>query len=133
MNSLIVIPARLNSTRLARKLLLRETGQPLIQHTYEAACGAQITDQVLVAADDPQIVDVVSAFGGRAELTSRDHQSGTDRLAEIAGRYPDVQLLINVQGDEPEIDPDDIDLAARLNRLSGWPSAQPPGTIATRA
>ncbi len=114
LSCLIVIPARLESTRLERKLLLRETGKPLIQHTYESASGATATDHILVAADDPQIVEAVSEFGGRAELTRSDHSSGTDRLAEIAQRYPEFQLLINVQGDEPEIDPADIDLAAGL-------------------
>jgi len=112
--SLIVIPARLASSRLPNKLLLSETGKPLLQHTYEAAAQSQIADDVLVAADDPQIVAAVQAFGGRVELTSDQHQSGTDRIAEIAERYPDVELFINVQGDEPEIDAADIDTAARL-------------------
>ncbi|MGI9518507.1 MAG: 3-deoxy-manno-octulosonate cytidylyltransferase [Pirellulaceae bacterium] len=114
MKSLIVIPARLESTRLPQKLLLNETGRPLIEHTYESASKAKVTSDILVAADDARIVDAVTGFGGRAELTRPDHNSGTDRLAEIAGRYPDVELLINVQGDEPEIDPADIDLAAGL-------------------
>ena len=94
--------------------MLAETGKPLIQHTYESASGATVTGDILVAADDERIVEAVTGFGGRAELTRRDHSSGTDRLAEIAERYPDVELLINVQGDEPEIDPADIDLATGL-------------------
>lgn len=114
LKTLIVIPARLASTRLENKLLLAETGQPLIRHTYQAAAKSQLGDDILVAADDQQIVDVVKGFGGNAELTSTDHQSGTDRLAEIAERHTDVDLFINVQGDEPEIDPRDIDSAARL-------------------
>ena len=114
MKSLIVIPARLASSRLPNKLLLSETGKPLLQHTYEAAAQSQIADGVLVAADDPRIVEAVQAFGGQVEMTSDQHQSGTDRIAEIAGRYPEVELFINVQGDEPEIDATDIDTAARL-------------------
>ena len=114
MKTLIVIPARLASTRLPEKLLLSETGKPLIQHTYEAAAKSKIADEILVAADDPKIVEAVSAFDGNVTITRSDHQSGTDRLAEIAERRPDVQLFINVQGDEPEIDAADIDLAARL-------------------
>ena len=114
MKSLIVIPARLASTRLPNKLLLSDTGKPLIQHTYEAASKSSIADDIVVAADDQQIVDAVTAFGGNVELTAPDHASGTDRLAEIAERRPEVQWFINVQGDEPEIDTADIDQAARL-------------------
>jgi len=114
LKTLIVIPARLASTRLENKLLLAETGQSLIQHTYQAASRSQLADEILVAADDPKIVEVVNSFGGNACLTSADHQSGTDRLAEIALQRPDVELFINVQGDEPELDAADIDMAARL-------------------
>jgi 3-deoxy-manno-octulosonate cytidylyltransferase (CMP-KDO synthetase) len=127
LKTLIVIPARLASTRLNNKLLLSETGQPLIQHTWQAAIQSQVADDVLVAADDRRLVDAVQSFGGRAELTRSDHSSGTDRLAEIAERYPDVELFINVQGDEPEIDPRDIDRAARLLL------DQPPADMATLA
>ncbi len=113
---MIVIPARLASTRLPNKLLLAETGQPLIQHTYQAAAQSQLANEILVAADDPQIVAAVTAFGGQAVLTRTDHPSGTDRLAEIAALRPDVEWFVNVQGDEPEIDAADIDLAIRLLR-----------------
>ena len=110
----IVIPARLASTRLPRKLLLRETGKPLIQHTYEAAAKATRTSGVLVAADCEEIAGTVRAFGGRVELTSADCASGTDRVAEIARKLPDVDVLVNVQGDEPEISATAIDLAVEL-------------------
>jgi 3-deoxy-manno-octulosonate cytidylyltransferase (CMP-KDO synthetase) len=110
----IVIPARLASTRLARKLLLSETGKPLIQHTYEAAQKASRPAGVLVAADCEEIASVVRSFGGRVELTSPDCASGTDRVAEIARKLPDIDVLVNVQGDEPEISAASIDLAVEL-------------------
>jgi 3-deoxy-manno-octulosonate cytidylyltransferase (CMP-KDO synthetase) len=112
--STIVIPARLASTRLPRKLLLTETGRPLIQHTYEAASRANKPNGVLVAADCEEIAAVVRSFGGRVALTSPDCASGTDRVAEIARQLPDVEILVNVQGDEPEISARAIDLAVEL-------------------
>lgn len=114
LKSTIVIPARLASTRLPRKLLLSETGRPLIQHTYEAASRATRPSGVLVAADCEEIAAAVREFGGRVELTSPDCASGTDRVAEIARQVPDVDVLVNVQGDEPEISARAIDLAVEL-------------------
>jgi 3-deoxy-manno-octulosonate cytidylyltransferase (CMP-KDO synthetase) len=114
LKSTIVIPARLAATRLARKLLLAETGKPLIQHTYEAASRATRASGVLVAADCEEIAAAVRAFGGRVELTSPDCASGTDRVAEVAGKLPDVDVFVNVQGDEPEISARAIDLAVEL-------------------
>jgi 3-deoxy-manno-octulosonate cytidylyltransferase (CMP-KDO synthetase) len=114
LRSTIVIPARLASTRLPRKLLLDETGKPLIQHTYEAAAEATRPTGVLVAADCEEIAAAVRAFGGCVELTSPDCASGTDRVAEIARKLPDVDALVNVQGDEPEISAGAIDLVVEL-------------------
>jgi 3-deoxy-manno-octulosonate cytidylyltransferase (CMP-KDO synthetase) len=114
MRSTIVIPARLASTRLPRKLLLSETGKPLIQHTYEAAAKARRPESVLVAADCEEIAAVVRLFGGQVELTSPDCASGTDRVAEIARKLSDVEIIVNVQGDEPEISVAAIDLAVEL-------------------
>ena len=114
LHSTIVIPARLASTRLPRKLLLAETGKPLLQHTYEAASRAKRASGVLVAADCEEIAAVVRSFGGRVELTSPECASGTDRVAEIARKLPDVDVLVNVQGDEPEISAAAIDLAVEL-------------------
>jgi 3-deoxy-manno-octulosonate cytidylyltransferase (CMP-KDO synthetase) len=114
LRSTIVIPARLASTRLPRKLLLRDTGKPLIQHTYEAVSRSSRASGILVAADCEEIASVVRSFGGRVELTSPDCASGTDRVAEIAGKVADVDIFVNVQGDEPEISPDAIDLAVEL-------------------
>jgi 3-deoxy-manno-octulosonate cytidylyltransferase (CMP-KDO synthetase) len=114
LRSTIVIPARLASTRLPRKLLLTETGKPLVQHTYEAAQKASRPTGVLIAADCEEIASVVRSFGGRVELTSPDCASGTDRVAEIARKLPGVDVFVNVQGDEPEISAAAIDLAVEL-------------------
>ena len=113
-SSLIVIPARLASTRLPRKLLLAETGRPLIQHTYEAAAKARRPGGVIVAADCEEIAAAVRSFGGKVELTSPDCASGTDRVAEIARRTAVIDIFVNVQGDEPEISAEAIDLAVQL-------------------
>jgi 3-deoxy-manno-octulosonate cytidylyltransferase (CMP-KDO synthetase) len=119
--SAIVIPARLASTRLPRKMLLAQTGKPLIQHTYEAASRATKPGAVLVATDSEEIAAAVRSFGGRVELTSPDCPSGTDRVAEIARQLRDAEVLVNVQGDEPEISPQAIDMTVEL--LENDPSA----------
>jgi len=121
LTSQIVIPARLASTRLPRKLLLRETGKSLLQHTYEAALCATRPAGVCVAADHAEIFDEVRAFGGRVEMTDPAAPSGTDRVAEVARRMNDVDIIVNVQGDEPEIAGRSIDLAVEL--LEANPSA----------
>ncbi len=110
----IVIPARLASTRLPRKLLLRETGKPLIQHTYEAACTASRPSGVSVATDHARIFDEVRRFGGDVEMTDPNAASGTDRVAEVARRLEGVDIVVNVQGDEPELAGESIDLVVRL-------------------
>jgi 3-deoxy-manno-octulosonate cytidylyltransferase (CMP-KDO synthetase) len=112
--SLIVIPARLHSTRLPRKMLLRETGKSLIQHTYEAARWAVRPRGACVATDAEEILREVIAFGGEARMTSPLCRSGTDRVAEVARDMPDVQIFVNVQGDEPEISGSAIDSAVAL-------------------
>jgi len=106
---LLVIPARLKSTRLPEKVLLKETGKYLVQHVYERACRVRGADEVLVATDHPRIAEAVASFGGRALMTSPDHASGSDRAAEIARSRPDVRLVVNVQADEPELDPADVE------------------------
>ncbi len=112
--SYIVIPARLESTRLPRKLLLCETGKPLIQHTYEAASRAKRPSGLCVACDHPAIFEAVRAFGGHAVLTDPAAPSGTDRVAEVARSLEDFPIIVNVQGDEPEIAGPSIDLAIAL-------------------
>jgi 3-deoxy-manno-octulosonate cytidylyltransferase (CMP-KDO synthetase) len=114
LKTLIVIPARLASTRLPRKLLLSETGKTLLEHTYAAAQTNQLADEVIVAADDQEIFDAVKAFGGKVEMTAPTHQSGTDRAAEVSARHPRYDIVVNVQGDEPEIPGEAIDMAIRM-------------------
>lgn len=103
----IVIPARYGSTRLPGKMLLAETGKPLIQHTYEQALKIKNVNNVLVATDDQRVQHAVQKFDGNVFMTSASCKSGTDRVAEIAGKgwYKPDELFINLQGDEPEIDP----------------------------
>ena len=110
----LVIPARLASTRLPRKLLLAETGKTVIQHTYEAARRATRASGICVAADHEEIAAAVRAFGGQVLLTSPDCASGTDRVAEIARQMPEVEIFVNVQGDEPELSGGAIDLVIDL-------------------
>jgi 3-deoxy-manno-octulosonate cytidylyltransferase (CMP-KDO synthetase) len=112
--SYIVIPARLASTRLPRKLLLRETGKALIQHTYEAALRATRPLGVCVAADHEEIAAEVRRFGGKVVMTDPQATCGTDRVAEVARSMPDMDIFVNVQGDEPEISGAAIDLAVEI-------------------
>jgi 3-deoxy-manno-octulosonate cytidylyltransferase (CMP-KDO synthetase) len=108
------IPARLASTRLPGKLLLADTGKPLLQHTWEAARRARSLIDVVVASDSAEIAETVLSFGGRCELTG-EHPSGTDRIAEVVARAFDAtEVIVNIQGDEPEVDPQSIDLLVQL-------------------
>lgn len=109
--TIIVIPARMQSTRLPQKMLLAKTGKPLIQHTYEAAVKATKPERVVIATDHQDIVDAVTAFGGQAVMTDPALPSGTDRVAEVARQFPEFDIVANVQGDEPEIEPESIDAA----------------------
>lgn len=109
MKTLIVIPARLASTRLPEKMLLKQSGKTLIEHTYRQAAGAGKADRVLVATDHPRIVAAVEAFGGEVMMTDPNHASGSERCAEVAAALPEFDLICNVQGDEPEIEASAID------------------------
>ena len=115
MRTAIVIPARYASTRLPAKALLRETGKYLVQHVYEQARRVRGVETVIVATDDGRIASAVESFGGRAAMTRTDHPSGSDRVAEVA-RSLDVDVVINLQGDEPLIDPAALELLADLLR-----------------
>jgi 3-deoxy-manno-octulosonate cytidylyltransferase (CMP-KDO synthetase) len=99
-----IIPARFGSTRLPGKPLSDIHGKPLVQHVHERVLQARGLDRVLVATDDERIAGVVRAFGGEAVMTSTDHATGTDRLAEAVGST-DARIVVNVQGDEPLLDP----------------------------
>ena len=107
-----VIPARMASTRFPGKPLACETGKPMIQHVHEQATRATLVDRVVVATDDQAIHDAVIDFGGEALMTSPKHPNGTSRIAEAIEGIP-CSIVVNVQGDEPMIDPATIDLAIR--------------------
>ncbi len=113
MKIVVCIPARYASTRFPAKVLAKDTGKYLIQHTWEQARKAKLPGRVVIAADDEKIVQAAREFGAECVLTSPNHQSGTDRIAEAVGRS-DAQIVINVQGDEPQINPEHIDYLARL-------------------
>jgi 3-deoxy-manno-octulosonate cytidylyltransferase (CMP-KDO synthetase) len=123
---IVVIPSRFGSTRLPGKPLVTLAGKAMVQHVYERAKKAQTVHKVLVATDDQRIIDAVQSFGGEARMTRSDHRTGTERIAEVAV-HEQGDIFINVQGDEPLIDPLSIDaaVAALLE--------EPPAQIATVA
>lgn len=106
-----IVPARLASTRLPQKVLIDIAGKPMICWVAEKALAASNVDRVIVATDSQQIVDVVQKHNLEAVLTSTDHQSGTDRVAEVAATIPEAEIIVNVQGDEPLIAPATIERA----------------------
>ena len=112
MKVLCVIPARYASTRLPGKPLSLIAGKPMIQCVYERACQATLPDEVVVATDNELVQKAVESFGGKVMMTSPDHPSGTDRLAEVVLSYPDADVIVNVQGDEPMLPPEVIDRLA---------------------
>ena len=133
MKVIAVIPARYDSTRFAGKVLAKDTGKYLIQHTYERACMAKTPEKVIIATDSEKVVAAAAEFGAECVMTSPDHQSGTDRIAEAVTKLADSgqrignsdvyakrytlnadDIVVNLQGDEPEIDPANIDYLARL-------------------
>jgi 3-deoxy-manno-octulosonate cytidylyltransferase (CMP-KDO synthetase) len=105
-----LIPARYASSRLPGKPLVEIDGKPMIQHVYERVQSARSVDRVIVATDDERIRDFVRDFGGDVAMTSSEHLSGTDRIAAVARTLGDLSLVINVQGDEPMIDPAILEL-----------------------
>jgi 3-deoxy-manno-octulosonate cytidylyltransferase (CMP-KDO synthetase) len=122
----VVIPARYASTRLPGKPLVPLCGKPMIQHVYERAKRAQTVHEVLVATDDQRILEAVQQFGGQARMTRPDHRTGTERIAEVAVQEQG-DIFVDVQGDEPLIDPLTIDAAV------GALLEEPPTQIATIA
>jgi 3-deoxy-manno-octulosonate cytidylyltransferase (CMP-KDO synthetase) len=105
-----IIPARYASTRFPGKPLVDIGGKSMIQRVYEQASKSRLLSDVIVATDDQRIFDHVTGFGGTVRMTSGHHQSGTDRCAEVASSYIQSEVFINIQGDEPFIDPRQIDL-----------------------
>ena len=109
-NVVVVIPARYGSTRLPGKPLVSLGGKPMIQRVYERAKLAQRVSRVIVATDDDRILKAVQEFGGEARMTRHDHRTGTERVAEVAAHEPG-DIFVNVQGDEPLLDPAAVDTA----------------------
>ncbi len=109
---LAVIPARFASTRFPGKIIAPLAGKPLVVHTFERTRQARLVDEVIVATDDARVAAAVAPYGVPVAMTRGDHPSGTDRIAEVAARS-DAAIVVNVQGDEPLIDPNTIDAAIR--------------------
>lgn len=114
MSATVIIPARYGSTRFPAKIVAAETGKPLVQHVVEQAKKCRLVREVIVATDDGRIADALKPFGTKTVMTAATHQSGTDRIAEVARNLSD-DIIVNVQGDEPEIEPGTID--ALIERL----------------
>lgn len=129
MAAIAIIPARYASTRFPGKPLANQTGKFLIQHVCEQVSRCRSIDRTVVATDDPRVIDAVKSFGGDVHLTRADHISGTDRVAEVveALGLGDNELVLNVQGDEPEIDPGG--LQSLIERMEQTP-AERIGTLA---
>jgi len=129
MSAVVIIPARYASTRLPGKPLLAETGKPLIQHVVESIRPARRVARIVVATDDRRIADAVAAFGGEAVMTREDHPCGTDRIHEAAGKLhlADEDVVVNVQGDEPDMPAACVDKLIALLEDSEAPMA----TLAT--
>lgn len=117
MTASVVIPARYASTRFPAKILACETGRPLVQHVVDQVRKCRLVRDVVVATDDTRIVSALAPFGTRCALTDPGHPSGTDRIAEVAAGLTD-DIIVNVQGDEPEIEPETIDGLVELCRMS---------------
>lgn len=107
----IIIPARYASTRLPGKPLIKIHNKPIIQWVYEQSQHSHLANSVIVATDDERIYEAVENFGGEAVMTSVEHQSGSDRIAEVVQKKPEIKIAVNVQGDEPLINPESIDKA----------------------
>ena len=115
--AIAIIPARFNSTRFPGKPIVEIDGKTLIEHVYRQVEQAALVSRIVVATEDERIAEAVRRFGGTAVMTRNDHPSGTDRLAEAAQDFPNDTLIVNVQGDEPMIEPADIDRAIEAARF----------------
>ncbi len=105
----IIIPARYGSSRLKGKPLIEVNGKPIIQWVFEKAVKANYADRVIIATDNEEIYNTVLMFGAEAEMTSDHHNSGSDRIAEVVKRHPEIEFIVNLQGDEPLIKSESID------------------------
>lgn len=109
----IIIPARYDSTRLKGKPLIEVKDKPIIQWVWEKAVMANLADRVIIATDDERIFQTAEDFGAEVEMTLDSHTSGSDRIAEIVERHPEISYIVNLQGDEPLITPESIDLVIK--------------------
>ncbi len=109
----IIIPARYGSSRLEGKPLLKANDKPIIQWVWEKASKCPLVDRVIVATDDERIFNACKDFGAEVEMTSTTHKSGSDRIAEVASRHPEIGYIINLQGDEPLIEQANIELVIK--------------------
>ncbi len=110
----VIIPARYGSSRLQGKPLIEVGGKPIIQWVFEKAVQATLADRVIIATDNQQIYETSLMFGAEAEMTLESHNSGSDRIAEVVERHPEIGYIVNLQGDEPMIDPENIDRVIRM-------------------
>ena len=110
----IIIPARYNSTRLQGKPLIKVCDKPIIQWVWEKAISVNSADLVIIATDNDEIYNTAKSFGANVEMTSVNHKCGSDRIVEAAQKYSDISYIINLQGDEPMINPDCIEEVIRL-------------------
>ena len=122
MGILGIIPARYGSTRLPGKPMIKVKGKTIIQRVYERVARSTLLSQAIVATDDVRIYNHVIKFGGEAIMTNLQHRSGTSRCGEVIRQIQDAQIILNVQGDEPLINPGEIDRLARF--MAGDPSRQ---------
>lgn len=127
LHCLLVIPARRRSTRLPGKLLLRDSGKTVLEHTFVAACQARRPDDVVIATDDTEIAVEAMRFDAQVVMTSLDCPSGTDRVAEAVRYFNHAEIIVNLQGDEPDIDP------AAIDQLIESLTANPTANMATLA
>ena len=109
--TVIIIPARYSSTRLCGKLLMEVDSKPIIQWVWEAAKKSKLADEIIIATDSELIFNKAKDFGAKVEMTSVEHKSGSDRICEVAKRHSEYDYILNMQGDEPQITPEVIDLA----------------------
>ena len=109
----IIIPARYGSSRLEGKPLLKACNKPIIQWVWEKASSCKLADRVIIATDDDRIYKACKDFGAEVEMTSKEHKSGSDRIAEVAQRHSEIDYIINLQGDEPLIEVENIELVIR--------------------
>lgn len=110
----IIIPARYGSSRLEGKPLIEVNGKPIIQWVFERAKSVKSADEVIIATDDKRIFDCALSFGADVEMTSTEHKCGSDRICEVAKRHEDFDIIVNLQGDEPMINPECVETVIQL-------------------